>query len=341
MTNSISDWKALAMLTEGDVELPVYLIYKACIAFAINGNSHSAELSLSHEFTQLLKARRFIKEENFRDAANLLDNYFLESEHDFFFELSGDRDYLRALIAHRTNQPTLAEMYFKEAARQHSKGKDEHRKLRSLINQHIVTADLTTHLTGEIFFLKQRAFSANFFDLVGNIEKAAANVWLHEGNYFEAVRSAKAAVDSYQIDGCPEDRTVALTLLAIAQVLDGRHAEAVMTQNSIHIKGGKVSSYLLILNSLLDGAKPDIPPGHPLFGAPFNLKPKIKDNSILGKVLTVLKSSPASRDELITKVWGQQAIDPSYNSRLYTAIKDLRTKHGISISFDGEQYKIA
>ena len=208
-------------------------------------------------------------------------------------------------------------------------------------DEHIVIGDLKSHINGELYFLKQRAFSNRYFDLVGNIERAAANIWLHEGNSLEALKCAQAAAECYQIDGCPEDKAISVALVAIAQLNYRNQKAAIETINSIHIKTGRIVSYLEIFKSLLIGKTPELAVGHPLHGVKWNVQPRIKENSIPGKIYFALQGSPASRDSLIKSVWGEDAIDPSYNSRLYTAINELRKKYGVEVNFDGEQYKIS
>lgn len=339
----VSDWQALSVLLEqGAPQLEPYFVYKACIAFAINGETHEAELTLAKEYSVLLSARRAIKVLNLPVTAALLENYpKLDVTHERYFELMGDREYLFGLLAHRMHDPETSEACFEQAAQLHAKGKDRHRALRSLINQKICRSTLASHVSGDLFFLKQRAFAEGYFDLVGNIEKAAACEWLCDGNFAEAERASQNAVAQYSIDGCPEDRSVAMTLYGISTFLMGHHEKAALLVGQVVIKNGKVASYLSILESLLAGKAPQLTEGHPLFPVQWPKMSKLKMNSIPGRIMQCLNESPMGRDQLIQSIWGENAIDPSYCGRLYTAIKDLRRKYGVSIEFDGQNYQIS
>jgi hypothetical protein len=340
MTATLSDWRALCLLAErGAGALGDYDLYKACVSFAINGRAHEAEARLGKEYRALLAARRALKSGAASEAERLLQGFDPKGER--APELRGDRDFLLGLLAHRGGNAALAEQRLGSAIEWYRLGADEHRTLRAVINQKICRSSLESFQAGELFFLKQRATAGGFFDLVGNIEKAAVNELLRSGEFSEAVAASLRALAAYEKDGCPEDRSVALALHAIALRLAGRPEDARRAEEGLRIRDGKVEPYVAILASLAAGERPELPPGHPLLGVDWNAMPGPKENSIPGRILQRLQAGSAERDDLIRSIWGPNAVHPSYAARLYTAIKDLRRKYKVPVEFDGASYRLA
>lgn len=337
--NSLSDWKALNLLNEQGVDsLSHYHIYKACTALAINGHRSETEDQLNSEYQQLLQIRRLLKSMKLDQAMHECLNFQVHENHESYFELKGDQAFLLGHIFHRLNEPLKSEESFANATKWYSRGHDNHKKLRSLINKFIVIADIKSHISGDLYFLKQKAFSEKFFDLVANIAKAEANLWLHSGQIDQAERAAKEALELYQIDGCPEDRAISQCYVAISQYLQGKFTEFELSKQGIHIQTGKVLSYLNVLKSLSKNEIPYVTDGHPLYGMKWKLRSRIKENSIPGKILKILQNGAVGRDQLISEIWGEKAIDPSYNNRLYTAMNELRKKYHVNVNYDGEKY---
>jgi tetratricopeptide (TPR) repeat protein len=338
----LSDWQATVHLMENGTQgLAPLIVYKACSAFASNGQSHEAEALLETPYRRLLEARRKMKSGQWEDAHSILvSDLGLNDAHENYFELQGDRHYILGNLAHRQNQPGAAEAQFKTAAQFYKQGRDQHRLLRCLINEKICRSSLTSHVSGELFFLKQKAFNEEFWDLVGNIEKAAVPRWLAVGSFAEALQASQRALEAYRRDGCPEDRAVAQALNAICLCLTGDKPEAARIENTIAIRDGKVATYLNIIRSLLNGQIPLVDPDHSLADAMWETELGPKRNSIPGRILECLSQQAMERDELIRVIWGETATDPSYCSRLYTAIRDLRRKYQISVEFDGRQYRL-
>lgn len=335
---NISDWQAVTAVLEKDA-ISEYEIYKACVSFSINGATHAAECDLPAVYKLLLESRRCLKADEMARAIKILQqDWHIDPTHPHYYELSGDQQYLMGLIWHRQNSPERAEGFFERATQLYDKGKDTHRALRSLINQKICNASSESYIKGEIFFLKQRAFSLRYHDLVGNIEKAAACELLCVGEYTQAKIAAQSALTAYQLDGCPEDRAVATALLGIAHWITGDRAAAAECEATLQVRDGKVKSYLDILNALLSSKRPKILQGHPLDRVNWSRVQGIKKRTISGTIVERLKLGPAGRDELIQHVWGEKAIEPYYCNRLHSAINDLRTRHRIRIEFDGQNY---
>lgn len=366
----MSDWQAAGLLVGQDLStINPYLIYKGCIAHANNGQTHAAERMLNAAYQQLLLARRYLKTDLESKMIEAL-NFEIDLKHPRYFELMGDREHILGSHFNRQSEPANAAQHFARAHTYFQQGADAHRALRSLINQAICFSTAASHTAGELFFLKQRANREGFHDLAGNIEKAAVSVWLAAGNHAEALRSSQASLNSYNLDGCPEDRAVVLALLAICQVLVGKIEDAQISAKSVLIRNGKVERYLTIIDDLLQGRVPQIPAQHhlasvswcrsvhrplaadasvPLFAtsltraqsgvyAQSKRGASPKANSIPGQILKHLAEQNLKRDELIRKVWGENAIDASYCARLYSAINDLRHKFHVDVQFDGEAY---
>lgn len=130
-----------------------------------------------------------------------------------------------------------------------------------------------------------RLKNAGFHDLVGNIDKAYLSVLLCEGHFQNSLAASQSAVEAYQLDGCPKDRSVALALNAICLFLDGQIKAAKSVEQSILIRDGKVAGYLSILKSLFLGKDPALPINHHLSGVPWNLNGAPKSNSVTGNLL--------------------------------------------------------
>jgi len=337
----LSDWQTTGVLVErGAATLGDYDLYKACVSFAINGGAHESEARLPAEYRALLEIRRRLKAGQLDEVRSSLETWAVPKGHEREFELLGDRAYVRAMLHHRRSEMAASAASLGEAAELYRRGRDEHRTLRALVSRKIIESTLETYLTGELFFLKQKAEAAGFYDLVGNIEKGAVTELLLAGEATEAANAAARAIEAYRRDGCPEDRAVSQCLLAISLWLADRKDEARRAEKAVLVRGGKVSSYEAILAALFAGRTPELPAGHPLAAVAWSAAGGPKENSIPGRILRRRRDGAAGREELIREVWGAGAVHPSYDGRLYTAIKDLRGKYRIAVAFDGARYRL-
>ncbi len=336
---TLTDWQCVARLDSRE-PLPPLGIYKALSGLANNGASRKEEEQLPPEARLLLEARRLLKERKLEDFDRLAMDFHAKTGDSGFDQiLIGD---LQALHAMRLGKKGLfqeARQAALAAAEVFANTPDLHRELRARINAEIFLCTLDTFLIGTLYSLEQSARRAGFDDLVGNIRKGRTIQLMDAARFEEALAEAIGAAAAYEHDGCPEDRAVANTILAILNLLTGHVAEAQIAAGKVHFKDGKVKPYFDAYQALVSGKKPQVPEGHPLALVPWPVH-QVKRESVSGKILRRLSEGPATRDELIAHVWGEKALDPSYNARLYTAINQLRKKDGHGIIFDGSHYRL-
>lgn len=310
-------------------------VYKAAIAMANTGQRHRDEAHLSlHEVT-LLNVRRALFATDYSAAATLLESFkgiegFLVADHYF----------LQGQVLHKRGAQAEAASLMFRAADVYQVAGEFYRELRARVNGHICIATLESCIMGELFFLEQEARRQGFMDIAANICRTRAIELLIAEQLTESHLQALQAADLYQLDGSPDDRSVALILGAIALQMNGEPERAIQLTAQCLVKGGKVTHYLAIFEALAQGKTPRVPAGHPLSAVRWQ-KAGLKSESVPGKIIQSLRTKPRSRDELISLVWGENAQDISYNARLHSAIKYLRKTKGIHVSFDGECYKLA
>jgi hypothetical protein len=336
---TLTDWQCVARLDSRE-PLPPLGLYKALSGLANNGGSRPEEDQLPTDARLLLDARRLIKAGKLEDFDALTTNFTARTGDPGFDQiLSGDLQAIRAMRLGKQGRFEDARAAALEAAETFANTPDLHRELRARINAEIFLCTLDTYLIGTLYSLEQSARRAGFDDLVGNIRKGRTIQLMDAARFEEALAEATGAVAAYERDGCPEDRAVAHTMLAILHLLAGHVAEAQTAAGKVHFKDGKVKHYFEAYQALVSGKKPHVPEGHPLALVPWPVH-QVKKESISGKILRRLSQGPATRDELIAHVWGEKALDPSYCSRLYTAINQLRKKDGHGIIFDGSVYRL-
>jgi tetratricopeptide (TPR) repeat protein len=311
-------------------------IYKACIALANNGQKHTEELHLAPQERQLLDIRRQIFHgylETSREKLNELIISPLSPLH------RGDILYLMGAIEHRLGSQDNASIKIREAAEAYAIAEDTYRKLRAFINSYICKADLQTYLTGELLAFEQQARREKFYDLVALILRGRAHELMIQNCHHQALPDLEDAIRLYELDGAPADRAVAQCMMVIAYYLLDEIESAENLIKRVLVRDGKVSSYISIINDLANGRYPKIENGHPFERANWKIF-ETKRSSIIGKILKRLMQGPASRDEIISFVWGEKAIDPSYCNRLYTAVSKIKKMNTANIVFDGNLYKL-
>jgi hypothetical protein len=334
-----SDYQSWVLLSSGQMSLlsPVE-IYKSCVISANNGIRRKEETGLGFYQQTLLETRRNMKAGRFEAATRLLSS--LKSKPANSPIDRGDREFLKGMILHRVGEQQAAAEQLSHAAKVFSETSDTHRIFRALINEKISAAtNLHQYLAGDLYILQNEAMQAGYHDLAGNVHCARAGELIVAGKFSEAISEAFSAVSQYRLASCPEDLAQAQMMLVIAQFLNGGAEDAKMTFSNVHIRDGKIANYVAIFEALLLGRRPMPPLGPPLVGTPWKVRSS-KKASITGKISARLCQGPATRDQLIVEVWGERAIHPSYCSRLYSAINQLR-KNGQQVLFDGEKYTIA
>lgn len=310
-------------------------VYKAAISMANIGGTYKDENLLPDVEKTLLEVRRLLSQGKLEVAEKTLSA--MKTAHPL---LEGDRQFLLAQYFHKKgDQQKASELMHKAADFYHMVG-EYYRELRARSNAEICISSLESCLIGELLSLEQEARRQGFMDIVANICRTRAMELLIEGQLNESHLQAMEAADLYQLDGYPDDRAVALVLGAIALQMNGESERAQHLRGQCLHKGGKLTHYLNIFDALIQGKTPKLPAGHPLCKVKWN-KNSLKAESVPGKIIQSLKEKPRSRDELILQVWGENAVDVSYCSRLYTAINYLKKSKGINVAFDGEKYKLA
>lgn len=317
------------------VQATIDQMYKASIALANSGQKDiELESKLPQEFKNLLDARRFIFQRDFKKAQSLLEK---SCQPDFLLE--ADRFFLLGHVAFNSGDMNLTNSRLKTAANFYRQINDEYRETRALVNAEICIANLVSCQTGALFTLEQVCYRNNYPDLIALISSARSIELLREGYLIEARIQADKASELFKQAGYSDDRAVSQMISAIASIALGDLNQAIAKQRECLVQQGKVKNYLMVFDCLLNSKKPQIPQGHPL--SIFDWKKIIiKTDSIPGKIISQLKQSPKTRDQLIFSIWGENALDESYCSRLHSAIHDLRTKRGLHIIFNGEMYEL-
>jgi hypothetical protein len=308
--------------------------YKAAIAVANNGAFFPSEETLSVEEQNLLNVRRNIFKNELQEAEKILLSTKSESP-----LLKADQEFLLAQIFHKKgNQKKASELMYLAADLYHI-ANEEYRELRARTNAAICLATLESCLTGELLAYEQESRRQGFMEIAANICRTRAIELLIAGRQTEAHLQAKEAANLYLLDGYTDDRAVAIILAAIALFMNGEKEEAQLMRNQCLVTEGKVANYIGVYEALLQGKTPQLYPGHPLAVISWQ-KNALKSESVPGKIVQALKEKPRSRDELISLIWGANALDISYNARLHTAINYIKKSKGIHILHDGEKYKL-
>ena len=318
-------------------ELSQTEVYKACVGLANSGMEHEEERSLLPVERELLELRRRMFRGSFDSALPVLEKIILENPGSLY---QGDALFLRGTMAHRAGDFTEASRFLDQAAEVYSLVGDEYRELRARINAIIcLSSTLETYLSGELYAIEQEARRKGLYELVANIQRGRANEFMANGNFMQAVAELEDAIRNYELDGFPDDISLARSMLAICLQILGNSQEALGVLSRITIRDGKVESYLAVFDDLSNGRIPRLTASHPLSDTPWNAF-DVKRSSVPGKILQILLRGPASRDRIIAEVWGGQATDASYTNRLYTAVSSLKRSGKAKILFDGENYSL-
>ena len=332
---SRSEQKCLStLLTEGRAALATGELYMACAALANNGLTHELEKELSVSEQMLLQARRALNRGELEKAMAILQK---PVEQRGIYE--GDRFALLAQAFHRLGDVQKAAEAFDQAIELFKQAGDEHRELRAAINRLICFSDARSSTVGSLFVLEQRARRSEYYDLAAGVQRTRAIELLRECRLSEATEACRDSLRSYELDGCPEDRLIAMSLLAILEVLGGNLKAAEVARNSVFPVDRRAAVYLQAFDSIVAGRIPPLPKGHALDAIPWK-KLMLKPASVPGKILAALKEKPLTRNQLIEAVWGPRASHPSYRNRLYTAVNAARKAHRVDIIFDGETYRL-
>ena len=333
---SLSEQKCLLKLTtDGRDALAVAEFYKACAALANNGETHPGEKTLSDSEKTLLDVRRLLNRGSLSQACLHLESL---SELGLSPLLLGDRYFLFALAQHRMGKIQAAADSLDRATKAYRIAGDRHRELRAAINRLICFSDSRAVTVGSLFVLEQKAMRENYFDLAAVIQRTRSIELLRLGNLNEALAACRESVHSYGLDGCPEDRLIALCLVAIMEALRGNLPVAQDARNSVFPIDARVAVYVQCYEAIISGRTPSFPQGHALDVIPWK-KLVLKPLSVPGKILAALQEKPLTRDQLIEAVWGTGADHPSYRNRLYTAINAVRKNNKVDVYFDGETYR--
>lgn len=309
-------------------------VYKACISQANLGATLQEENVLGETEKALLEARRLLSRAKLSEVKNLLET--LQPNHPL---LKGDREFLMGQYFHRSGNQQKASEFMMASALCYSLAGESYRELRACTNAAICVSTLESCLYGDLMSYEQEARREGYLDLAANIVRTRAMKLLIAGQLIEAHLQAMDAADLYQLEGYPDDRSIALLVGAIALQMNGEPQRAQQIRSMCFVIVEKVKPYIMVYESLVQGKTPKLYPGHPLSEVKWK-KSALKSDSIPGKIIQILKEKPSSRDELIANVWGESATDISYCSRLYTAINYIKKSKGITIAFDGEKYKI-
>jgi hypothetical protein len=127
--------------------------------------------------------------------------------------------------------------------------------------------------------------------------------------------------------------------MAISYYCLGQKSEAISIRSTLPFSEGKYQSFLDVYDQIAQGKKPNLKKEHPLYATPWPIY-QFRKNSIVGMVYGHLLVGPVSREELIKLVWGSEALDPSYVTRLHSVITALRNKYHFSIEYDGVNYNL-
>jgi tetratricopeptide (TPR) repeat protein len=330
-----SESQCLAILeTQGENALSPDEVYRAYVVLANNGLSRDGEEKLGSNHRALLEARRLIKAGKTEEAKEIVERVEAATP-----LLLGDRSFLLAALHHRQGKIAEAGRLYAEASEFYDDGKDERRRLRAKINSLVCQNEVVTYIVGPLFALEQEARRGGFHDLVGITTRGRAIELIKLGRFEEASVEAESSVESFSIDGCPEDLALARLLAAIAKLAMGDLENAKKQFGRVHMTSGRLATYQAVYESLLAGKKPKTPKGHPLESTSWP-RFSVKHAAIPAKILRRLQAGAATPNELIEEVWGKDAIHPSYRNRLFVALNKLKKSVPQSIVFDGESYRL-
>lgn len=333
--NSKSDFDYYLELENESLTNPLE-IYRGCIVVACSGKTHSAESQLNDSQRYLLNIRRLIHQAKWQTALDQLQGIDQESIES---PLAGDVSFLKAQILHFMGHQSAAKLEMLKASKLYQENNDMYRSIRAEVNAHIANGDLNSVINGTLFLLEKKVKQFDFPEITAHVLRARAQIFAQSEMFTDAIPLLKESIQLYSRKGYPQDECVARVSLAICYLHLGRHDEAIAEYKNCHIKDGKVKPFIDFFNSMMSEQKPIVPIDHPLFQMPWIIKHK-QDNKVTSKILRLLKMRDFSRDELIYQTWGPNSDDPSYVTRLHSAIRQVKKKHNVQIDFDGERYRL-
>ncbi len=322
-----------ALLLESGERDPA-LIYSGCVWHAFEGRRHAAEASLPVAWRSLLEARRKLHASDLEGARSELAQIASAEVP------RGEREFLEGVLSFRRGERETP-AHFLKAAEEYRRGGDLRRFLRSQTNARIAGASDEDYERGDLLALRQELKRSGFFDLYGNLLKAHGAVLLTQGKLASASEMLATAAESYEKAGFLEDIQVTASLRVIAACLqDDRESARRLAERLPTIAPGKAGLYVETARAYLHGTTPPrAPAGHPLAGLPAFARQE-RSRSITSRIVAELARGELSPDELITRIWGERALHPSYRSRLFSAIRQIRVKDLAQVQFDGERYRL-
>jgi hypothetical protein len=326
-------------------------VYRACIIDAINGIRNQEEEHLTPLQKQLLDARRLMNTNQIEAASRLIRRLNHEITPDLTVQkttenqlLYGDLSFITGTLATIKGDFKTAGHKMNQSALFYEQANNPRRVHKALINEQICNYNsLFSYETGVLNAFKRSCLQHEFHDLVANILRSHAFELLVEGHILQATYFAKQAQLQYSIDGYPDDQMTALAIESIGHALlnDLQQAKNIfleLTTESEKTKN-KGQVYLNVLKDLLFGRIPTPPPTHPLSRVPWK-QLIIKTGSLKAKLIEILRVGPQTRDKLISQLWGETAIHPSYNQRLHSLIGEIRDSRLHFVHFDGDLYRL-
>ena len=326
-------------------------VYKACIIEALNGQRNTREQHLNSVFQKLLEIRRDLYLTRFTQARNrmkaLSETIVSSEDHPRGHTqnlVRGDLEFLWGLYSSLKGDHRRAGEKMNQAAHFYSEGQEIRRLYKAKVNEQIsIYNSIHSYQTGSLYAFNHAAKSQAFYDISGNIHKSYSLELLVEGQVAVSVEQARLAQEQYSKETCLDDQAIAMALEGIGEVLllNFKRAKGIydLMNTSLNQNNSRVKPFLYVLQSLLSGQLPVVVVGHPLARIPWKAL-ILKESSLKSQMIEALKVGPLTKDDIIYKLWGQNAIHESYNQRFHSLLKEVRNLGPFSIHFDGEFYRL-
>lgn len=320
----------------GEKNLNADEIYRALVFSANSGILEPQVEYLDTTKRLLLESRVMMSKGLLHEAFDLLLK--LNQQEVLAQDLAADTSFLLGINAFRRGDKNQYLKNMAQAKQKYLAAGDDYRALRAAINLNIIDSGLTSFECGNLKAFSQETIRNQYFDLAGNIYKAEAIERFKKLDIEGALVAVSQALRYYEIDACPEDLSLTQVLSAILHKLNNDDEKAKFWAQSAKIKHGKVKEYWDIWLSLRSEKLPVTNKSHQLSAIPWKQFLK-KSASITQKIVSELKLKALSKNDVIKAVWGENCLDPSYESRFFSAMRQLKKQNYI-ISFDGEKYRI-
>lgn len=341
----------LKLCTSDKIHLNPVEIYKGCAIMAVNGHRSEVESELNPLYQQLLEIRRkifFGQTENMQKQIQKLKILMTTSDQEFqidsFSLLRGDLELLSGIISTIKGDYKTAGSKMHSASDFYVQSNDYRRAYKALANEHIcINNTLPTYQTGELYALNEQCLAAGYYDVAGNIYKSYALELLSAGNVPHSIEMAKKAQTQYQKECFIDDLLIAKGVEAIGEALlqNWQRAKALYSElnTDMFYLHRKTKDFYHVLRDLLEGHKPAPAANHPLSRVPWK-KLILKNGSLKMKLIEILRVASLPRNELIFKLWGENATHESYNQRFHSLLKETRESTNHLIHFDGHVYSV-